>query len=141
MTQKLNEKSDVYSFGVLMLELITGRLPIDRGRYIVREVRNATDRTQDLYGLHEYLDPTIGLATALKGFEKYVDLALRCVQELGDDRPVMGEVVKQLEDIMEMAGLNPYTDSSGGSATFGLRSSRPLYDDMSLYSHSGALAR
>ena len=132
MAQKLNEKSDVYSFGVLMLELITGRSPIDRSRYIVREVRNATDRTQDLYGLHEYLDPAIGLATALKGFEKYVDLALRCVEELGDDRPVMGEVVKRLEDIMEMVGLNPYTESSGGSTTFGLRSSRPLYD-MSLY--------
>ncbi|XP_056689995.1 leucine-rich repeat receptor protein kinase HPCA1-like, partial [Spinacia oleracea] len=87
MSQKLNEKSDVYSFGVLMLELVTGKAPIDRGRYIVREVRNAIDRTQDLYGLDEFLDPSIGLGSELKGFEKYVDLSLSCVEESGVDRP------------------------------------------------------
>jgi serine/threonine protein kinase len=37
-THRLTEKSDVYSFGVLMLELITSRKPIDRGRDIVKEV-------------------------------------------------------------------------------------------------------
>ncbi|KAL2939532.1 hypothetical protein RDABS01_033691, partial [Bienertia sinuspersici] len=133
MTQKLNEKSDIYSFGVLMLELITGKNPIDRGRYIVREVRNAIDRKEDLYSLHEFLDPGIGLGTSLNGFEKYVDLALTCVEESGTDRPVMGEVVKQLEDILQMAGLNPYSDSVASSGH-----SRHLYRDESLYSYSGA---
>lgn len=141
MTQKLNEKSDVYSFGVLMLELITGKSPIDRGRYIVREVRNAIDRTEDLYGLHEFLDPGIGLGTSLKGFEKYVDLALMCVEESGVDRPVMGEVVKQLEDILQMAGLNPYSDSATSSGAVGHGASRHLYGDESLYSYSGQLPR
>ena len=32
MTQQLTEKSDVYSFGVLLVELITGRQPIDLKR-------------------------------------------------------------------------------------------------------------
>ncbi|KAK9669748.1 hypothetical protein RND81_13G151900 [Saponaria officinalis] len=138
MTQGLSEKSDVYSFGVLMLELITGKSPIDRGRYIVREVRNAMNRTEDLYGLHELLDTSVGLGTALKGFEKYVDVALWCVEESGEDRPAMGAVVKQLEDILEMAGLNPYSDSATSSATFDRRSPRQLYGDESLYNHSGA---
>ncbi|CAO2829842.1 unnamed protein product [Amaranthus hypochondriacus] len=140
MTQKLNEKSDIYSFGVLMLELITGKAPIDRGRYIVREVRNAIDRAEDLYGLHEFLDPSIGLGTSLKGFEKYVDLALTCVEESGPDRPVMGEVVKQLEEILQMAGLNPYSDSTS-SDTFPLRNSRHLYGDESLNNYSGQFPR
>ncbi|XP_074294394.1 leucine-rich repeat receptor protein kinase HPCA1-like [Silene latifolia] len=137
MTQRLSEKSDVYSFGVLMLELITGKSPIDRGRYIVREVKNAMNRTEDLYGLHELLDSDIGLGTTLKGFEKYVDVSLMCVEELGDDRPAMGEVVKQLEDILEMAGLNPYSDSAS-STMFDPRHPQHLYGDESLNLYSGS---
>ncbi|KMT07851.1 hypothetical protein BVRB_6g145490 [Beta vulgaris subsp. vulgaris] len=115
--------------------------PIDRGRYIVREMRNVIDRTQDLYGLHEFMDPGIGLGTTLKGFEKYVDLALCCVGESGIDRPVMGEVVKELEEILQMAGLNPYSDSATSSGTFARRNTRDLYDDESLYSYSGQFPR
>jgi hypothetical protein len=63
MTQQLAEKSDVYSFGVLLLELITARRSIERGKYIVKEVRNAIDKTKELYNLHEILDPAIGLGT------------------------------------------------------------------------------
>jgi serine/threonine protein kinase len=44
MTQQLSEKSDVYSFGVVLLELITARQPIEKGRYIVREIRTAIDQ-------------------------------------------------------------------------------------------------
>ena len=47
MTQQLTKKSDVYSFGVVMLELITARKPIQQGKYIVVEVRNAMDKTKD----------------------------------------------------------------------------------------------
>ncbi|GLT65780.1 hypothetical protein SLA2020_381910, partial [Shorea laevis] len=59
MTQQLTEKSDVYSFGVLLLELVAGRRTIEGGKYIVREVRMALDKTKDLYSLHQILDPAI----------------------------------------------------------------------------------
>ncbi|OAY66601.1 putative leucine-rich repeat receptor-like protein kinase [Ananas comosus] len=87
MTQQLTEKSDVYSFGILLLEILTARKPIDRGRYIVREVRNAMDKAKDFYGLHEFLDPVLGLGTKPPGFERFVDLAMSCVEESGDRRP------------------------------------------------------
>jgi serine/threonine protein kinase len=32
MCQRVNDKTDVYSFGVVLLELITGRKPIDTTR-------------------------------------------------------------------------------------------------------------
>jgi serine/threonine protein kinase len=118
MTQQLTEKSDVYSFGVLLLELITGRRPIERGKYIVKEVRNVMDKTKELYNLHEVLDPAIGLGTTLKGLEKFVDLAMRCVEETGAKRPTMGEVVKEIENIMQLFGLNPIVESASTSETF-----------------------
>ncbi|XP_050261520.1 leucine-rich repeat receptor protein kinase HPCA1-like [Quercus robur] len=118
MTHRLTEKSDVYSFGVLMLELITARKPIEHGKYIVREVQEKMDKTKDLYNLHEFLDPAIGLGTTLNGFEKFVDLAMRCVEEAGSNRPMMAEVVKEIENIMELAGLNLNTNSTSTSASY-----------------------
>ena len=118
MTQQLTEKSDVYSFGVLLLELITAKKPLERGRYIVREVRVMMDKTKDLYSLHELLDPAIGLGTTLAGFEKYVDLAIKCVEESGTDRPAMSDVVKEIENIMQLAGMNPNADSASSSLSY-----------------------
>ncbi|GLT71334.1 hypothetical protein SLA2020_433630 [Shorea laevis] len=118
MTQQLTEKSDVYSFGVVLLELITARRPIEQGKYIVRHVMNAMDKTKELYNLHEILDPTIGLGTTLKGLENFVDLAMRCVEESGAKRPTMGEVVKEIETIIQLSGLNPNDESTSTLATY-----------------------
>ncbi|KAK3419482.1 hypothetical protein EUGRSUZ_G00039 [Eucalyptus grandis] len=118
MTQQLTEKSDVYSFGVLMLELLTARTPIEQGRYIVREVRVLMNKDKDLYNLQGILDPAIGLGTSLKGLERFVELAMRCVEESGADRPTMGEVVKEIENIMVFAGLNSKAESATTSASY-----------------------
>ncbi|GFY94370.1 leucine-rich repeat protein kinase family protein [Actinidia rufa] len=139
MTQQLTEKSDVYSFGVVMLELITSRQPIEKGKYIVREIRQAMDRTKVLYDLHEILDPAI-MATTPRGLEKFVDLAMSCLEESGAKRPTMGEVVKEIENVMQIAGLNPNADSASTSANYEGASkeySHP-YSDQSLFLYSGA---
>ncbi|GKV49319.1 hypothetical protein SLEP1_g56075 [Rubroshorea leprosula] len=117
MTQQLTEKSDVYSFGVLLLEMITGRRPIERGKYIVKEVRMAMDKTKDLYSLRQILEPAIADAS-LKGLEKFVDLAMNCVEDSGVDRPPMGDVVKEIENIMQVAGINPNVDSATSSSSY-----------------------
>ncbi|GKV31587.1 hypothetical protein SLEP1_g40264 [Rubroshorea leprosula] len=117
ITQQLTEKSDVYSFGVLLLELVTGRRPIEGGKYIVIEVRMALDKTKDLYSLHPILDPAI-VDTSLKGLEKFVDLAMSCVEESGAGRPTMGEVVKEIESIMQIAGMAPNFKSATSSSSY-----------------------
>ncbi|KAF2317300.1 hypothetical protein GH714_019757 [Hevea brasiliensis] len=61
---------------------------------------------------------SIGLETTLKGLNKFVDLALECVKESGADRPKMGEVVKEIEDILQLAGLNPNNESASTSASY-----------------------
>ncbi|THG14251.1 hypothetical protein TEA_009234 [Camellia sinensis var. sinensis] len=138
MTQQLTEKSDVYGFGVLMIELITAKQPIEKGKYIVREVRQKIDETKDLYDLHEIIDPNI-LGTALKGLEKFVDLAMRCVEEEGAARPTMGEVVKEIENIMQIASWNPNADSVSTSVCYEETSNHP-YIEESLIMYSRTLA-
>ncbi|KAK7363901.1 hypothetical protein VNO77_06061 [Canavalia gladiata] len=118
MSQQLTEKSDVYSFGVLMLELISARRPLERGRYIVKEVKNALDKTKDLYGLHEIIDSAIGLASTLSGFEKFVDLTMKCVEESGSDRPKMSDVVREIENILKLVGSNPTDESPSISSSY-----------------------
>ena len=60
-TLKVNEKSDIYSFGVVLLELLTGKRPIEAefgdGVDIVQWVRRKI-QTKD--GIVEVLDPTMG---------------------------------------------------------------------------------
>ncbi|XP_020230734.1 probable leucine-rich repeat receptor-like protein kinase At5g49770 isoform X2 [Cajanus cajan] len=118
MSQQLTEKSDVYSFGVLMLELISAKRPLARGKYIVKEVRNALDKTKELYGLHEFVDPAIGLTSTLIGFDKFVDMSMKCVEDSGSDRPKMSIVVTEIENILKSGGTNPIDESPSISSGF-----------------------
>ncbi|XP_021861915.2 leucine-rich repeat receptor protein kinase HPCA1 [Spinacia oleracea] len=143
MTNQLTEKSDVFSFGVVMLEMVTARQPIQDGKYIVKEIKEAMDRTKDLYNLERVMDTMLVTNTSmLVGFEKFVDLALKCVQDEGMYRPTMGEVVKEIEHIVKLAGMNPNADSAAPSQTYdgvsGGNFSHP-YSDNSLFSYSGTI--
>ncbi|KAI3863468.1 hypothetical protein MKX03_005933 [Papaver bracteatum] len=141
MSNQLTDKSDVYSFGVVLLELLTARVPLERNRYIVSEMRVAMDRERDRYGLSELLDPALGLTNPLKGLEQFVDLAMWCVEETGDERPTMSEVVKEIERIMKMAGMSTKTDyaTSGAFDTTSTRSYHPYHNNnVASFDHSGA---
>ncbi|KAA0051261.1 putative leucine-rich repeat receptor-like protein kinase [Cucumis melo var. makuwa] len=136
MSQQLTEKSDVYSFGVVMLELLTAKLPIEKGKYIVREVRMSMNKNdEEYYGLKHILDPTIFDNTAnLIGFGKFLELAMQCVEEVAANRPTMSEVVKAIEKILQNDGINTSSTSASSSATdfvTSKTSSRHPYNDAS----------
>ncbi|GAA0154109.1 transmembrane signal receptor [Lithospermum erythrorhizon] len=137
MTQQLTEKSDVYSFGVLLLELITARNPIENRKYIVTEVKQQMDTTKELYGLQGILDPKLDSSMTPKSLEKFVDLSLRCVENTGADRPSMSEVVKEIENIMELAGLNPNVESTSTSENYKGGSKQSPYVEESPFAYSG----
>ncbi|KAL6853557.1 hypothetical protein ACP4OV_019586 [Aristida adscensionis] len=112
MTQQLTEKSDVYSFGVVMLEILSGRLPISKGRYIVREFRMAIDpNDNEYYGLQGIIDPAIHDAAHTTGFRRFVQLAMECVEESASMRPMMSSVVKEIETMLHNEGLSSSSSS------------------------------
>ncbi|KAI9107236.1 hypothetical protein K1719_021845 [Acacia pycnantha] len=105
MSQQLTEKSDVYSFRVVLPELITAREPIERGKYIVKEIMSAVDKKKDLCGLYEFLDPTMDLGSTLIGLEQYVSLAMKCVEE-------SASTSASYEDISKGSSRHPYSNES-----------------------------
>ncbi|KAI4302609.1 hypothetical protein MLD38_038333 [Melastoma candidum] len=142
MTLRLTEKSDVYSFGVVMLELITSKQPIERGKYIVREVRTSLNRYDRMYfGLDNIMDPAIKNEERLVGFGKFLELALRCVEESSVDRPSMVEVTKVINEILQENEMHSDPTSITSSSTeFGVlkAASRHPYSDASLSNYSGS---
>ncbi|KAL0923562.1 hypothetical protein M5K25_007624 [Dendrobium thyrsiflorum] len=97
-TGMLNEKSDVYSFGILMLEIISGRIPVDYSRPPV-EV-NLVEWLKNLVGerrSEEILDPKILEKPSSKALKRALLVALRCVDTDALERPRMGHVIHMLE--------------------------------------------
>lgn len=110
-TREFSPKSDVYSFGVILLELLTGKAPIQHGNYVVREIKTAVDK-MGTEGIWEMLDPIL-IDAPVQDLEPFLKLALTCVEETGAQRPAMSEVVKQLEG---MVGDSPHIEKSNSLA-------------------------
>ena len=107
MTQQLTEKSDVYSFGVVMLELVTSMPPVHKGQYVVCKVKMAIDQNDEEYfGLKDIMDPVIRDVRNPIGFTRFVELALHCVQDSSEDRPMMSYIVKEIERILNDDGVD-----------------------------------
>ena len=111
---KVDEKSDIYSYGVVLLELLTGKRPIDKefGESIdvVEWIRNKTRNNRPL---EEVLDPSLG------GDCKHVQeemllvlrIALLCTAKAPKDRPSMRDVITMLGE------AKPRRKSSSNSVT------------------------
>ena len=95
-----------------MLELLTGKKAIEKGSFIVHKVRS-TILTPN--GRKEVVDPAISSESILVGLERFVDLAMRCVEHYAVDRPTMREVVKEIESILETDGLDSRSSSMAAS--------------------------
>lgn len=102
MTGQLTQKSDVYSFGVVLLELLTGRKPVDhtmpRGQQSL--VTWATPRlTEDI--VKQCVDPRLNGEYPPKGVAKLAAVAALCVQYESEFRPSMSIVVKALSPLLQ----------------------------------------
>ncbi|XP_010093620.2 probable serine/threonine-protein kinase At1g01540 [Morus notabilis] len=97
-TGMLNERSDVYSFGVLMMEIISGRKPVDCNQpseevKLVEWLKKMVSN-RDSEGV---LDPKLPQKPVSKTLKRALLVALRCVDHNAHERPKMGHVVHMLE--------------------------------------------
>ncbi|KAL2922291.1 Pto-interacting protein 1 [Bienertia sinuspersici] len=112
MTGQLSSKSDVYSFGVVLLELLTGRKPVDhtlpRGQQSL--VTWATPKLSE-DKVKQCVDPRLGSDYPPKAVAKMAAVAALCVQYESDFRPNMSIVVKALQPLLNTR-TGPHNEAS-----------------------------
>eukprot|EP01018_Ginkgo_biloba_P016075 Gb_12221 [translate_table: standard] len=108
-TLKVNEKSDIYSFGVVILELVTGKRPVDpefgENKDLVKWV---CSRIEKKNGLQEVLDPKL-VDCFKEEMAMVLKVALLCTSALPINRPSMRRVVDMLQE------ANPHHKAKPGS--------------------------
>ncbi|KAE8685052.1 Receptor-like serine/threonine-protein kinase ALE2 [Hibiscus syriacus] len=99
MTGHLLVKSDVYSFGVVLLELLTGRKPVDMSQPQGQEnlVTWARPLLSSREGVQQLVDPSLAGTYDFDDMTKVAAIASMCVHPEVTHRPFMGEVVQALK--------------------------------------------
>ncbi|XP_054803448.1 receptor-like serine/threonine-protein kinase ALE2 [Prosopis cineraria] len=99
MTGHLLVKSDVYSYGVVLLELLTGRKPVDMSQPPGQEnlVTWARPLLTSREGLEQLVDPSLAGNYDFDDMAKVAAIASMCVHPEVTQRPFMGEVVQALK--------------------------------------------
>ncbi|KAJ0959964.1 hypothetical protein J5N97_000279 [Dioscorea zingiberensis] len=104
MTGHLLVKSDVYSYGVVLLELLTGRKPVDMSQPSGQEnlVTWARPILRDKDRLEELADQRLAGKYPKEDFVRVCTIAAACVAPEANQRPTMGEVVQSLKMVQRV---------------------------------------
>ncbi|KAK1693197.1 hypothetical protein QYE76_009894 [Lolium multiflorum] len=106
--QKLTDKSDVYSFGVVLLEVICARPVIDPS--LPRDMINLAEwatKWQKRGELGQIVDQRIAGTIRAESLRKYGETVEKCLAEYGVDRPSMGDVLWNLEFVLQLQEAGP----------------------------------
>ncbi|KAJ3698997.1 hypothetical protein LUZ61_002702 [Rhynchospora tenuis] len=96
-TFHLSPKSDVFSFGILLLEIISGRRPVEitRAKEEKITIRWAFSKYDEGHN-REILDPQLHEEVPDEVLRRILSLAFQCAAPYRRDRPNMREVCEQL---------------------------------------------
>lgn len=130
MTGHLLVKSDVYSYGVVLLELLTGRKPVDMSQPSGQENLVTWTRPilRDKDRLEELADPRLGGKYPKEDFVRVCTIAAACVAPEASQRPTMGEVVQSLKMVQRIVENQDSMLSSSNATRPNLRQSSTTFE-------------
>ncbi|CAE5963181.1 unnamed protein product [Arabidopsis arenosa] len=95
---KPSQKWDVYSFGLVILELVTGKSPVNSEMDLVMWVESASERNKPVWYV---LDPVLARDRDLEeSMVQVIKIGLACVQKNPDKRPLMRNVYESFEKLV-----------------------------------------